>query len=190
MARATALRLGRSGPVGQRTGTVSGHTEAHKGPGATPAGLLGRAVRPFRPPWPARLPLTMFKAHEDSAPCHPQRSVGGTTVVALRGEIDLCTGPPLSARLDTLTAAPFPDLVLDLRQVSFIDCSGLRTLCRARNRVRARGGRLRLVTESPRLLRVLRHTDLGGVFEVLPRPPEDGLGELRERTALEPVAVG
>jgi anti-sigma B factor antagonist len=92
--------------------------------------------------------------------------VGGTTVVTLRGEIDLATAVPLSARLDALTCDPHPDLVLDLRRVSFVDCAGLATLCRTRNRVRARHGRLRLVTDSSRLLRVVRAAGLGGVFEV------------------------
>ncbi|MFE9115104.1 STAS domain-containing protein [Streptomyces collinus] len=70
-----------------------------------------------------------------------------------------------------MTAGPCPDLVLDLRPVSFIDCAGLGVLCRVRNRVRARHGRLRLITGSIRLARVLRHTGLAGVFEVLPGMP-------------------
>ncbi|WP_329282190.1 STAS domain-containing protein [Streptomyces sp. NBC_01451] len=99
------------------------------------------------------------------APC-TERVVGGTTVVGLHGEIDLFAAPPLTARLDELTAGPRPDLVLDLRGVSFIDCSGLGVLCRARNRVLARDGRLRLVTRSAGFLRILRHTGLRDAFEV------------------------
>ncbi|MFE7896895.1 STAS domain-containing protein [Streptomyces sp. NPDC057424] len=94
-----------------------------------------------------------------------------TRVVTLRGELDLRTAPALRARLDTLTSGPCPDLVLDLRRVSFIDCTGLGVLCRVRNRVRARHGRLRLVTDSASVRRVLRHTGLAGVFEVLPGLP-------------------
>lgn len=69
-------------------------------------------------------------------------------VVTLHGDLDLLTAPALRERLDMLTAGPCPDLVLDLRPVSFIDCAGLGVLCRVRNRVRARHGRLRLVTGS------------------------------------------
>ncbi|MEU6471231.1 STAS domain-containing protein [Streptomyces massasporeus] len=94
-----------------------------------------------------------------------------THVVTLRGELDLLAAPALRARLDMLTAGPCPDLVLDLRPVSFIDCSGLGVLCRARNRVSARRGRLRLVTEGTSLRRVLRHTGMTGVFELLPGMP-------------------
>lgn len=97
------------------------------------------------------------------------RVVGSTTVVRLCGEIDILTATPLSVRLDALTAGPSPELVLDLRSVTFIDCSGLAALCRARKRTRIRGGRLRLVTGSPSILRLLRLTDLARAFEVYPR---------------------
>lgn len=76
------------------------------------------------------------------------------------------------ARLDNLTAAVHPDLVVDLRAVSFIDCAGLRLLCRARNRVLERHGRLRLVTDSGCFLRILSGAGLDGVFEIYDRLPE------------------
>ena len=110
--------------------------------------------------------LIMYGSH------HTERAVGRTTVVELRGDIDILTAPPLGARLDDLTAALRPDLVLDLRAVSFIDCSGLRVLCRARNRIMERYGRLRLITDSDRFLRVLRAAGLSGVFEMYDRLPE------------------
>ncbi|MEV6945189.1 STAS domain-containing protein [Streptomyces sp. NPDC051172] len=110
----------------------------------------------------------MAEIRTGPAPCHTERVIGGTTVVEMRGEIDMLTATPLLARLDTLTAGPRPHLVLDLRPVTFIDCSGLRLLCRARNRVLARQGRLRLVTDNGRHLRVLRLALLADVFEILP----------------------
>ncbi|MER6573259.1 STAS domain-containing protein [Streptomyces sp. NPDC001093] len=99
------------------------------------------------------------------------RVAGGATVVALHGEIDVLTAPALSRRLDALTTSPRPDLVLDLRPVTFIDCIGLGVLCRARNRTLARQGRLRLITESAEFRRILRVTGLGDVFEVHTRLP-------------------
>lgn len=108
----------------------------------------------------------MTEIHTTAALRSSERVIAGTTVVALRGEIDLLSAQPLSARLDMLTAGPRPDLVLDLRSVSFIDCAGLGVLCRARNRTTARGGRLRFVTGDTGFLRILRHAQLGGVFEI------------------------
>ncbi|MHC3472709.1 STAS domain-containing protein [Streptomyces sp. 7R007] len=111
----------------------------------------------------------MAETHSRRVPPPTVRVVAGTTVVALHGEIDLLAAPSLAARLDELTAAAACDVVLDLRAVSFIDCSGLGVLCRARNRVLARRGRLRLVTADPRFLRLLRPVGLAGVFEVRAR---------------------
>jgi anti-sigma B factor antagonist len=101
-----------------------------------------------------------------STPHHREHTVGDTTVVELRGEIDIFTAPALAARLDALTADPHTDLVLDLRSTSFIDCTGLGVLCRARNRAEARCGRLRLVTDSSGFRRLLRAVGLAGVFEL------------------------
>ncbi|WP_326574234.1 STAS domain-containing protein [Streptomyces sp. NBC_00481] len=114
--------------------------------------------------------------HTRSARYRTHRTVGGATVVTLRGEIDIVTAPSLAACLDSLTSGPRPDLVLDLRPVSFIDCAGLGVLCRARNHAKARDGRLRLVTNSAPFLRILRHADLTGVFDIRTRLPEEAVG--------------
>ncbi|MER7576669.1 STAS domain-containing protein [Streptomyces sp. NPDC126514] len=75
------------------------------------------------------------------------------------------TAIPLAAHLDVMSSGPHPDLVLDLRPVAFIDCAGLGVLCRTRS-----DGRLQLITESRRFLRILRTAGLGEVFEVHPDP--------------------
>ncbi|WP_225829894.1 STAS domain-containing protein [Streptomyces sp. NK08204] len=114
---------------------------------------------------------------------HTERAVGGTTVVKLYGEIDILAALSLTERLDALTARVCPDLVVDLRAVSFIDCAGLRLLCRARDRITERRGRLRLVTDSDRFLRVVHGAGLEGVFDVYDHLPEAGL-TTGSRTAL------
>ncbi|MDX3451693.1 STAS domain-containing protein [Streptomyces sp. ME02-8801-2C] len=118
-----------------------------------------------------------------SAPHHTDHTVGETTVVELRGKIDIFTAPHLAARLDAMTADPHPDLVLDLRSTAFIDCTGLGVLCRVRNRAEARYGRLRLVTDSAGFRRILRAVGLAGVFELHP-----SLSEALARTS-EAVAT-
>ncbi|MEV6025767.1 STAS domain-containing protein [Streptomyces sp. NPDC052036] len=96
-----------------------------------------------------------------------------TAVVRLSGEIDILAVRSLGPRLDALTTESRPDLVLDLRPVSFLDCAGLGLLCRVRNRVLARGGRLRLVVDGTRVPRVLRSARLTGVFDVHSDVPEN-----------------
>ncbi|GAA2253467.1 hypothetical protein GCM10010145_21550 [Streptomyces ruber] len=113
----------------------------------------------------------MSETHTELMTCYAEHRVGGTAVVELHGEIDIHTAPEVRARLDAVTAGPHPDVVLDLRAMSFIDCTGLSVLCRARNRVLARRGRIRLVSDDDRFLRILRCVRLGRAFEVQPRLP-------------------
>lgn len=51
-----------------------------------------------------------------------------TIVLAVHGEIDLATAGTVSARLREMMEAGFRRVVLDLRQVSFIDSTGLRAV--------------------------------------------------------------
>lgn len=89
----------------------------------------------------------------------------------LHGDVDIQVALSLSAHLDALTAGPRPDVVFDLRSVSFLDCSGLGLLCRARNRALQRQGHFRLITNSDKVLCLLRHTGLAGAFELHPDVP-------------------
>ncbi len=59
--------------------------------------------------------------------CRILRDTADAAVLAASGEIDLATRDGLYAALEPLLAGERP-LVLDLSQVTFIDCSGLRVL--------------------------------------------------------------
>ncbi|MFY7570712.1 STAS domain-containing protein [Streptomyces sp. WI04-05B] len=99
-------------------------------------------------------------------------TLGPFTVVEVLGEIDLATAGFLTHHLDAATSHPGPDVLVDLRHVGFFDCSGLRELCRADNRARERGGRLRLVSDAPRLHRLMRAAGLSHRFPPLAHLPE------------------
>ncbi|MCX4903134.1 STAS domain-containing protein [Streptomyces sp. NBC_00878] len=100
---------------------------------------------------------------------------GGFTVVEVRGEIDMATADALTEHLDAATSAPAPRVLVDLRRVAFIDCSGLRVLCRADRRAKERGGSLRLVSDQPRIHRLLRASGLLNRFPPLPTLPSPSL---------------
>ncbi|MPY64905.1 STAS domain-containing protein [Streptomyces spongiae] len=99
------------------------------------------------------------------------RRTGPFTVVALSGEIDIAAEDFVAEHLDAATARPEPDVLVDLRGVTFFDCSGLRLLCRAEARARERGGRLRIVSDLPRLRRLLRAAGLLTRFPPLAELP-------------------
>ncbi|MDF3144648.1 MULTISPECIES: STAS domain-containing protein [unclassified Streptomyces] len=102
------------------------------------------------------------------------RRCGAFTVVEAVGEIDLATATLLAEHLDAATARPECDVVVDLRRVDFFDCSGLRVLCRAETRAREHGGRLRVVSDAPRIRRLLHGAGLLGRFAPLARIPGEG----------------
>lgn len=93
-----------------------------------------------------------------------KRSVNGLTVVRLAGEFDVAAIQGLRRGLHPSHFATIPDLALDLREVTFLDCAAVGVLIAARNRVSLEGGCLRvtgLQTEPRRLLGLCR---LDGVF--------------------------
>ena len=92
----------------------------------------------------------------------------GHTVLEFRGEIDIAAALEIAPYLDRATASPDVRLVIDLRQVDFFDCSGLRLLYRARSRVLDQDGELRLVCTHPLTLRIMRVT---GLTRLLPPHP-------------------
>ncbi|MFI7407119.1 STAS domain-containing protein [Streptomyces sp. NPDC049627] len=102
------------------------------------------------------------------------RRCGPFTVVEVLGEIDLATEALLAEHLYAATASAQSDVLVDLRQVDFFDCSGLRVLCRAETRARDHGGRLRVVADAPRIRRLLGGAGLLGRFPLLAGIPGEG----------------
>ncbi|MDX3693880.1 anti-sigma factor antagonist [Streptomyces europaeiscabiei] len=100
------------------------------------------------------------------------RRIGPFTVIEVSGEIDVASAGHVAEHLTAATTGSAePDVLVDLRHVSFFDCSGLRVLCRAEAAAAARGGRLRLVSDQPRMYRLLRAARLLGRFPPLPDLP-------------------
>ncbi|MFJ3669336.1 STAS domain-containing protein [Streptomyces sp. NPDC090106] len=100
--------------------------------------------------------------------------LGPFTVVEALGEIDLLTAGPLAEHLLAAARGTRPDILVDLRPVTFLDCSGLRVLCRAEALAREREGRLRVVSDDPRIRRLLRVSGLLKRFTPVPELPGQG----------------
>ncbi len=101
------------------------------------------------------------------------RTTRGRTVLELHGEIDLAVVLATTPQLYALTASPRPQLIADLRPVTFIDCSGLALLVDVRSRVLAGDGNFTLVCADPRVLRLLRITGLITLLAPVPEMEED-----------------
>lgn len=112
-------------------------------------------------------------SHDDGFRCevHPDRDR-----VAVRpvGEIDLATAPAVQASLQELSAAGFAELVLDLRDVTFIDSSGIRLLLEWTRRAEEAGIRFGYVPGPDPVRQALQITGVDGFVRVA-EPIEDGV---------------
>lgn len=91
-------------------------------------------------------------------------TAGEFSIVRLPQEIDLGNASEvLESMLSTLNRGN-GDLVVDARDVRFMDSSGLNALVRARERADALSGSLHLVAASSRMRRLLEITRLTGLL--------------------------
>lgn len=75
-------------------------------------------------------------------------------LITVRGDVDLATADTLLVRLSTLAAPATGQIALDLAQVTFLDCAGLRALIAFEQYVRASGGSVRVDAVSPEVARL------------------------------------
>lgn len=94
------------------------------------------------------------------------RSREGVAVLCVRGEIDVASAPQLRTHLHELCAGACPAVAVDLRAVTFLDSSALGVLVGALRRCRENNTELRLVINSPRLLKIFEITGLTSVFDI------------------------
>jgi anti-sigma B factor antagonist len=93
-----------------------------------------------------------------------QRYAGGLSRICVRGELDLSDAPELGRLLDAERAAG-RDLLVDLRELTFIDSSGLAVLVWAAQSAAGSGRTLRLLPAPSGVMRVF---DVTGLRELLP----------------------
>jgi RND superfamily putative drug exporter len=105
--------------------------------------------------------LAMEEVHED-----------GRLRLRLDGELDLVTAPWLARRLQKLEVEHPAVLVLDLRDLTFMDSSGLRELFSAQRRASAEGRRLVLVKGSAPIDRVLEMVRADAAVETVDDPTD------------------
>jgi anti-anti-sigma factor len=92
-------------------------------------------------------------------------------LVSIAGEIDISTTPLLER--DLRQAQRTADaVILDLAQVSFMDCSGLRVILQANRRAHERGGRLIVTGARRQTRRLFELTDVLGELTLIDSPEQ------------------
>jgi anti-sigma B factor antagonist len=81
-------------------------------------------------------------------------------LVSVSGELDFFTAPQLEVAIQSASDGQGPRLIVDLSAISFIDSTALGILLKHVTRLAARGGSLIVVSNDPRISRLLEITGL------------------------------
>jgi anti-sigma B factor antagonist len=93
-------------------------------------------------------------------------------VFAVEGELDLASSPTLEQELDRVGDADVDLLIIDLRQLRFMDSTGLHALVKANKRATEAGRRFAVVKGGPQIQRLLSLTGVGELLIVADTPEE------------------
>src|SRR5689334_20794622 len=96
----------------------------------------------------------------------------GAVRIALRGELDLAHAYAFDEELRRVEDARPAVVVLDLRELAFLDSCGLARLLAARRRARRAGHRLLLVRGSAAVQRLFALSAVDEAFEMVSEVPE------------------
>ena len=96
---------------------------------------------------------------------------GGVHLFRLVGEFDLAGVDQFERSLSVDQASRAATFVLDLRDLTFMDSSGLRAVVMADQRVRADGGRFIVVRGPARVNEVFEVTGVARHLEIVDDPP-------------------
>jgi anti-anti-sigma factor len=89
----------------------------------------------------------------------------------LRGDLDLYTSPEFDDALVTVEGEKWPTIVLDMRELNFLDSMALRLVMRTQARAEQDGRRVVIVRGPEFLDRVLELSGLAGHLEIVDAPP-------------------
>ena len=100
------------------------------------------------------------------------QSQGKATVIAVRGELDLASSPALQEELDRVSASDAEMLIIDLRELDYMDSTGLSVLVRAHQRAEEQGRQLAVVKGPQQVQRLLSLTGVSDRMTVVDNPEE------------------
>ncbi|MBF0458742.1 MAG: STAS domain-containing protein [Nitrospirae bacterium] len=88
------------------------------------------------------------------------------TVVSIAGEIDMYSSPALRDMLLTLVKKNTATVIVNLKEVRYIDSSGIATFVEALKKMLAYKGKLKMAQVPDRLMEIFNFSKLDKVFEI------------------------
>lgn len=93
-------------------------------------------------------------------------AVADTVLIRVQGELDMATAPRLGQQLASALDARPAVLALDLKELTFLDSSGIRVLIAALRRANTQATRFILRSPQPSVLRSLKLTGVDQLFVI------------------------
>lgn len=90
----------------------------------------------------------------------------GAKVFSLSGDIDLYSSPALRKEIISFVEKKVPLLLVDFRDVSYIDSSGIATLVEGLRGMMSHGGKLKLLGIPERIVEIFTFSKLDKVFDI------------------------
>jgi anti-sigma B factor antagonist len=105
------------------------------------------------------------------------RNEGRASVIAVSGELDLASSAALEEELTRVIQSSVEIVVVDLRELEFMDSTGLSTLVKAHQRAEEAGQRFALIRGPQQVQRLLSLTGVAERLELADSPEELLAGE-------------
>ena len=93
-------------------------------------------------------------------------------IIGVTGELDLASSPALEQELESGTASRAEVVIVDLRQLEFMDSTGLSVLVRAHQRATDNGQRFAVVQGPQQVQRLLSLTGVADRLTLVDTPEE------------------
>jgi anti-anti-sigma factor len=81
--------------------------------------------------------------------CRIEELANGAAILIMSGEIDLATAPTMVSQFQELADKGLTDVIIDTREVSFIDSTGLHGLVQGKRIIHEQGSTIVLVPSPP-----------------------------------------
>ncbi|MDP8299663.1 MAG: STAS domain-containing protein [Candidatus Tantalella remota] len=101
--------------------------------------------------------------------------MNGVTIVRMNGDIDINSAPDVKKSFDTTVSEKKDKVVINLKEVGYVDSSGLATLVEILKNLRSYGGKLKLTNLSAKVKGLFEITKLDKLFDIVPEE-EDAVG--------------
>ena len=88
-------------------------------------------------------------------------------VCYIEGDVDINTSPQIKKIIDKLIGAKEPKIIINFKNVSYVDSSGLATLVEILKNLKSYGGRLKLTNLSTKIKSLFEITKLEKLFEII-----------------------